>query len=91
MGSGKSYTGKGPRAMTDVREIPGFDGRYRVSEGGEVFNSSRRMKTYMIWNGYERVDLGKKKMLVHRLVAMAFLPNPESLEFVNRKLWASVP
>lgn len=69
--------------MTDVREIPGFEGRYWVSENGEVFNSKRRMKTYLIWNGYERVDLGKKKMLVHRLVAMAFLPNPESLGFVN--------
>lgn len=39
--------------------------------------------------GYQRVDLRKegshKKELVHRLVAMAFLPNPDNLPIVNHK------
>lgn len=69
--------------MAEVRAIPGFNGRYLVSESGEVFNAHGRMKTYKIWNGYERVDLGKRKMLVHRLVAMAFIENPDGHEFVN--------
>lgn len=81
--SEKSSTAIGGRNVAEVRAIPGFDGRYWVSESGEVFNANGRMKTYKIWNGYERVDLGKRKMLVHRLVAMAFIENPNGYEFVN--------
>lgn len=36
-------------------------------------------------NGYVRVYLGRKSKFIHRLVAEAFLPNPENLPYVNHK------
>ena len=41
-------------------------------------------------NGYKRVCLsnsGAKNVLVHRLVAEAFIPNPDMLPEVNHKNW----
>jgi hypothetical protein len=35
--------------------------------------------------GYVRVRIGKKMMRVHRLVAEAFIPNPNGLESINHK------
>ena len=40
-------------------------------------------------NGYLRVqltnDCGRKGMLVHRLIAIAFIPNPNNYELINHK------
>ena len=64
---------------------------YDVSENGLVTNTrtGRVLKPDLIWDGYERVTLcqdGKlKRFRVHRLVASAFIPNPNNLPFVNHK------
>lgn len=65
--------------MTEWRDIPGFEG-YEVSEYGDV-RTSRGRELRGFSNGkYLRVTLklgGKwKKILVHRLVAFAFLGEP---------------
>lgn len=70
------------------REIAGYDGAYMVSDAGRVRNGER-LKAQRKHGGYMYVSLwrdGKEKnCLVHRLVARAFLPNPDELPEINHK------
>lgn len=45
----------------------------------------QELKTYTNSRGYKIVTLKKKVKRVHRLVAEAFIPNPEGKEIVNHK------
>lgn len=70
------------------KEIPGYNGRYRVSSLGRVANNKGKLlKIDINQKGYARVQLtrgGKKANIkVHRLVAEAFIPNPYGLPQVN--------
>lgn len=63
---------------------------YKVSDSGEVFSIKRGilLKPSISKFGYARVTLykdngEKHKIMVHRLVAKAFIPNPNELEQVN--------
>lgn len=63
---------------------------YKVSDSGEVFSIKRGilLKPSNSKFGYARVTLykdngEKHKIMVHRLVAKAFIPNPNELEQVN--------
>lgn len=63
-----------------------------VVDGNRTYEkllSGKRMKQYMHDKGYKTVSLtrdGKTKlMFVHRIVAEAFLPNPDNLPMVNHK------
>lgn len=78
------------------KDIPGFEGLYQVSSKGNVKSLNYMNKGYAknltpkINNkGYKWVDLRKANksrcMLVHRLVAMAFINNPLKLPIVNHK------
>lgn len=66
---------------------------YMVSNMGNIkslkYGKERVLKQEKIKNGYCRVKLhkeGKQKMyLVHRLVALHFIPNPQNLPEVNHK------
>ena len=79
--------------MENWQPVKGYDGLYEVSDQGRVkslkFGKERIMKTIKHTNGYLQVDLykdGKKKTIkVHRLVAEAFIQNPQGLETVNHK------
>lgn len=72
-------------------EIPNFNGLYQISKDGEVRSiQSGRWKTLKQGTsdrGYKTVQLhlDKKKFLfkVHRLIAIAFIPNPENKKEVN--------
>lgn len=69
-------------------DIPYFTGLYQVSDSGLVRNSrTGRVLKFSTVNGYHRVCLcqnGKMTNLyVHRLVASAFIPNPENKSEVN--------
>lgn len=69
--------------------IAGFGGTYSVSNYGEVRNNKtgKLMKPRKNETGYLRINLTKngkpKCMRVHRLVAQAFIPNPENKLQVN--------
>lgn len=63
---------------------------YRISNLGRIQNSKGKiLSPYKNKFGYLNIDLfvnGKKwKCKVHRLVATAFIPNPDSLPMVNHK------
>ena len=67
--------------------VCGYDYLYAVSNRGRVAGTKGIMKPYDNGYGYLVVEFrknGKKKHLrVHRLVAEAFIPNPENLPEVN--------
>ena len=69
---------------------------YTITDDGKVFSlnymhtgKKKEMKPQKNINGYNRMELyiegKKKKFMVHRLVALAFLPNPDNLPKVNHK------
>lgn len=69
------------------KDAPGFAG-YQVSNTGRVKNVSRNNKELhpvRYSNGYLVVNLSGQRIGVHRLVAMAFIPNPEGLPQINHK------
>lgn len=74
--------------MSELRAIPGYPG-YSVSEDGQVYSSvsGRFLRVQRCSNGYLFVRLGRpsKQQLMHRLVAAAFIPNPEGKPHVNHK------
>ena len=73
------------------KEVVGFDGLYFVSSDGDLYN--RKMKKHKPHihpvTGYCQQLLtrnGRRYMrYVHRLVAEAFIPNPDHLPEVNHK------
>ena len=77
-----------------IKEIPNFP-KYYVDTQGNVYSTQRSstMKKLTPWldtkKNYLMVGLmrdGKRhRMLVHRLVAMTFIPNPQNLPEVNHK------
>ena len=71
------------------KSIEEYDGRYAVSTWGRIKGINGIMKPYTSQKGYLKIGLFKngksKKFRVHRLVATAFLPNPDNLPDVHHK------
>ena len=65
--------------------IDGFNCKYAVSNKGRVKNlkTGRLLGGSYGNDGYKRITLKGKKYLIHRLVALAFIPNPQKLPQVN--------
>lgn len=88
-------------AMEEVwKEIKNFEGYYEISNLGNIRSltrintngrclKGRLRKPYKGWDGHLRVRLSKGNKLtdclVHRLVALAFIPNPNNLPQINHK------
>ena len=72
-------------------DIPGYDGQYGVTMDGQVysFKSKKFMKFEIDKAGYFKIQLSKnnkiKHYLLHRLVANAFIPNPNNYLEINHK------
>lgn len=72
------------------KEIDGTNGLYLISDTGKVFSvrTNKVLKTgFRV--GYEHVELNidgvAEKHYIHRLVAQAFIPNPNGYDIVNHK------
>ena len=73
------------------KDVDGYEGRYQISNLGNVksiiHNKERIKKRTIDSRGYYIVSLAKqgksRSYLVHRLVAQAFIPNPQHLPVVN--------
>lgn len=71
------------------KDVLGYEGLYQISDQGRVF-SVRRGKLRKLndtGRGYKQVALlkqgSREHTLVHRLVAEAFIPNPENKPQIN--------
>lgn len=78
------------------KDVVGYEGLYEVSNLGRVRSlnylrtgQTRILKSHMDRKGYLGVALCKNGKatykLVHRLVAMAFIPNPMNFPMINHK------
>ena len=81
------------------KDITGYEGLYQVSNAGRIksFRKSSRFRKpdeYILTpsvsnNGYCQVTLydgaERHKFLVHRLVAISFIDNPNNYSFINHK------
>lgn len=78
------------------KDIKDYEGLYQISNLGNVkslnYNHTGKeklLKPQITKDGYCRVQLSQnnkhKQHSIHRLVAQAFLPNPDNLPCVNHK------
>lgn len=74
------------------KDVVGYEGLYQVSNLGRVkslFRYKKILKQFEDNKGYLRVTLYKnnksKSIKVHKLVAEAFIPNPNNYDCINHK------
>lgn len=69
------------------KEIKGFEGKYTIYDDGRIF--SKRTNKFLTPNcnktGYLTVELGGKIYTIHRLLAIAFIPNPNNYDVVHHR------
>jgi hypothetical protein len=84
--------------MEEWRKIPGFADHYECSSLGKfrrlAFKTNKRpfsfpaidiVGTWLDYKGYKKIRIKGKVCSTHRLIAKAFLPNPENLPQVNHR------
>ena len=69
-------------------DIEGYEGLYKINDAGEVINvKTGATKAYKLNIGYKTVQLWKENKginhYIHRLLAKAFIPNPENKDCVD--------
>ena len=72
--------------MNEVINIPGFAGLMAGSDGHIYRPDGKRVSEYQINTGYFFIRVGKKNVLVHHLIARAFLgerPEGYDVDHVN--------
>ena len=69
------------------KDIDGLEGEYAISTKGRVRNkkTNRILVGSYDGSGYRKVTINSKNYNIHRLVALAFIPNPQNLPQVNHR------
>ena len=80
--------------MVRAIQIKGFP-NYYITDSGDVYSRSykqtgriKKIQQYKNWKGYMSVALSNhtgRTQMVHRLIAQAFIPNPENKPQINHK------
>lgn len=69
------------------KDIVGYENKYQISSWGRLRNTNGIMKPMFASNGYLVACLWKnnkqRKFVMHRLVAQAFLENPQNYKEIN--------
>lgn len=74
-----------------MKDVVGYEKLYAVSIYGDVYSyrSQKILSPSKAKNGYRTVVLYKDKvkttLYVHRILAEAYLPNPDNLQYVRHK------
>lgn len=70
-----------------LRDIPDLGGLYQACPTGRIWSTRSRkyLKPWITENGYYQVVVRGKGLRVHRLVALAYIPNPAGKPFINHK------
>ena len=74
-----------------IKDIIGYEGIYQINEYGDIRRTKdfKLIRPYVTNKGYKAIDLSKDgvrtKFLVHRLVALHFVPNPNNYPIVLHK------
>ena len=70
-----------------VVDIKNYEGFYKIDHTGCVYSKRKIIKPYDNGHGYLAVQLWKngkcKQFYIHRLVAAAFIPNPNNYREIN--------
>ena len=73
-----------------MKDIVGYEGLYIIEENGRIWScrANKYIKSQISYNGYYRIGLYdrngiSKKHLIHRLIAQAYIPNPENKPCVD--------
>ena len=65
------------------KAVPGYEGRYEVSDRGRVRSSVKVLVACNVSGGYKAVSLGQNNSrLIHRLVAAAFIGPAQKATFL---------
>lgn len=74
------------------KEIKGFENRYTIFDDGRIYSkrTNKFLTPHYNKNGYLTVELGDneykfKEYKLHRLLAIAFIPNPNNYKVVHHK------
>ena len=76
--------------LTNFKNIKDYEGLYMINSNGDIYNCKRKnlMKSLICkGNGYFKIGLTKnnkqKTYLLHRLIAIHFIENPNNYELVD--------